>query len=276
MIENREAWMDLLFSDEVEGGWSDRPKNDDPGGKTMRGITLACYSDFLGREATAEELRQITQEKCREIAITMFWNPVGSDFLPGGVDIMAADFAFHSHWSRAAKELQKLVGVDVDGFTGPNTIAAARKQKPRDLVMRYADARMAFLEDLPNWEPNARGWAKRVRLMRELALKKVQTAPAIADAIKNPTVVTAAASAAVGGSGIWYHFEQLRPLWDMAQRMIDPQSLEKLKAADEAVKGAGAGDPMQSLLTLGYIAVASVVTIYFQVRQFRTGRRIAQ
>lgn len=275
MIGNRDAWMDLLFSDEVEGGWSDRPKHADPGGKTMRGISIGCYSDFLGREATPEELKQITADKAREIALTMFWNPSSCDFLPGGLDILVADTAFHSGWPRAAKILQKLVGVDADGFIGPDTTAAARKQKPRDLVMNYADARMDFLEDLPNWEPNARGWRKRVKLMRDLALTKVQKNPTLTEAIKNPTVVTTATSTVAGGAGVWYYFDQLSPLWDAVKHVLDPQSIEKLKSVDDMVVSAGSGDPLQALLTLAYMTITGGVAIYFQIRQFRKGRTVA-
>lgn len=278
MIENRDAWMDLLFSDDIEGGWSDRPKNEDPGGKTMHGISIGCFSDYLGREATAEELKQITPDKCRDIAITMFWNPVGADFLPGGVDVLAADFAFHSHWTRAAKELQELVGLtgkDVDGFVGPNTVTAVRKQKPRDLVMRYADARMEFLEALPNWEPNARGWAKRVRLMRELALKKVQANPTVADAVKSAAVATASTGATAGGLGIWYYFDQLAPVWEAAKHMLDPQAIEKLKAVDAGVKGTAADQPWVALAILGYMTVTSLLAIYQRVQLFRKGRVVS-
>lgn len=275
MIENRQAWMDLLFSDEVEGGWSDRPKSADPGGKTMRGITLGCYSDFLGREATADELRQISEETAREIAITMFWNPVSGDSLPGGVDILAADFAFHSHWTRAAKELQKLVGVKVDGFVGPNTIAAARKHDQQELVTRYCDARMDFLEGLPNWEPNARGWRKRVTLMRDLARKKVQTRPTLVATVTNPEAVGTVTAAAAGATGIAWYMDQLGPLMETVKGLLDPKYLEKLQAVDATVNGINVTDPLPALVALAYMTVTSGFAAYRIVQTFRRGRVVA-
>jgi lysozyme family protein len=275
MIENREAWMDLLFSDEVEGGWSDRPKNEDPGGKTMRGITLGCYSDFLGRAATPEELRQITEEKAREIAITMFWNPVSGDFLPGGVDVLAADFAFHSHWTRAAKELQELVGVKVDGFVGPNTISAVRRHNQRDLVLRYYDARMDFMEGLPNWEANARGWRKRAKLMRDLALKKVQARPTLVAALKNPEAVGTATAAAAGATGIAWYLDQAGPLIEAIKGLLGPEQLQKLQSIDDTVAAAGAGDPLPALLLVAYMTATSGFAVYRIIQTFRKGRVIA-
>lgn len=275
MIENRDAWMDLLFSDDVEGGWSDRPKHEDPGGKTMRGISIGCYSDFLGREATPEELKQITAEKAREIALTMFWNPSSCDFLPGGPDILVADTAFHSGWPRAAKILQKLVGVDADGFIGPDTIAAARKQKPRELVMNYADARLDFLEDLPNWEPNARGWRKRVKLMRDLALTKVQKNPTLADTVKSATAVVAGSGAAVGGTGLWYYADQIGPALESLRSMLDPQSIEKLRSVDEMVRSTDASNPLPAVLMLLYVTITSGFAVYNRVQLFRKGRVVS-
>jgi lysozyme family protein len=275
MEANRQAWMDLLFSDDVEGGWSDRPKSADPGGKTMRGITLGCYSDFLGREATADELRQISEETAREIAITMFWNPVSGDSLPGGVDILAADFAFHSHWTRAAKELQKLVGVKVDGFVGPNTISAARKQDQQELVTRYCDARMDFLEGLSNWEPNARGWRKRVTLMRDLARKKIQARPTLTAALTNPEVVGTATAAAAGATGIGWYLDQLGPLFETVKGLIDPAYLQKLQSVDATVAASSAGDPLPALALMAYMTATSAFAVWRIVQTFRKGRVIA-
>jgi lysozyme family protein len=46
------------------------------------------------------------------------------DELPSGVDYAVFDYGVNSGISRAAKVLQRLVGTDVDGEIGPNTIAA--------------------------------------------------------------------------------------------------------------------------------------------------------
>lgn len=199
MKQNRDAWLDLLFSDDIEGGWSNRPLNEDPGGATMHGITLDCYRAWCGdKDLTAEDLQKLTGSDARQIAIAMFWAPLKCDDLPGGIDVYAADFGFSSGWSRAAKELQSLLGVTPDGFIGPKTLTAIRGRNPADLLRDYDDARLEFLEGLKNWDANARGWRKRCRLMRNLAMSKVQSRPALAEVVSSKTI--AGGLVAAGGS----------------------------------------------------------------------------
>jgi lysozyme family protein len=55
-----------------EGGWSNHPS--DKGGATMKGVTLATYSRWLGRPATAKELREIKPETVKEIYKAWYWD----------------------------------------------------------------------------------------------------------------------------------------------------------------------------------------------------------
>ena len=285
MIENRKAWMDLLFSDDVEGRWSNRPLAEDPGGPTMHGITIGCLSDWLGREATIDDVRAVTEDKAREIAIAMFWNPVNADKLPDGIDIMAADFAFHSHWSRAGKVLQKLVGVEADGFVGDRTLSAVRAQKPMELLMRYSDARMEFLEGRSNWEPNAKGWTKRVRLMRALAQTKVKANPTLTEMASSTIVKGAAVGAAVSTAAVTTapSFDW-SGIWDLLQRLLhDIPGLasglpEALQSAEPSLRGAvetanqtaampGLAGHVTAIVTLG----TSLYTIWRRYRMYKKG-----
>ena len=55
-----------------EGGWSDH--RDDPGGATMKGVTLAVYREYLGRDVSKEELRNIPQEHLLNLYKTRYWD----------------------------------------------------------------------------------------------------------------------------------------------------------------------------------------------------------
>lgn len=57
-----------------EGGWADHPK--DPGGATMKGVTIGTYSTWLGRQATKDELRNIPDEHLRQIYKAWYWDKV--------------------------------------------------------------------------------------------------------------------------------------------------------------------------------------------------------
>ncbi len=49
----------------AEGGWTDRAE--DRGGATNFGITLPTLSDWLGRPATVEDLKALTEEDARAL-----------------------------------------------------------------------------------------------------------------------------------------------------------------------------------------------------------------
>ncbi len=180
-VENRRRWLDLLAA--KEGGRSDRPLKDDPGGKTNRGVTLDTLAEWRKRPVTVEELWALTVDEAEAIASAMYWNPVKGDELPGGVDLYAADTAFHSGPRQAIKILQRLLGFqgdDVDGYVGPLTLRVCRQWEPVELVRDYHAARMVFLQGLKNWSANRNGWTNRCEAMLELACK---VAPAEAPAV---------------------------------------------------------------------------------------------
>lgn len=58
-----------------EAGWVNNP--DDAGGPTNRGITLAEYSDYLGRPATLDELRDLTAATAKQILRDRYVNKPG-------------------------------------------------------------------------------------------------------------------------------------------------------------------------------------------------------
>lgn len=154
-----------------EGGWADHPA--DPGGATMKGVTLKTYSDWLGRQATKEELRNIPTEHLRTIYKARFWDAVRGDELPSGVDYVVFDMAVNSGPGRAAKMLQAAVGATPDGAIGPKTLAAVNAQDPATLIATFQRNRQHFLEALPTFGTFGKGWTRRVTEAGEIGLKAV-------------------------------------------------------------------------------------------------------
>lgn len=151
-----------------EGGWSDNPH--DPGGATMKGITLATYSDWLGREATKDELKAIPTDHVEAIYRKGYWDKVRGDDLPAGLDLVAFDAAVNSGPKRAATWLQLAVGAKPDGAIGPASVAAAMAA-PHDKAVGVAcDLRLAFLKSLGSWKYFGKGWLARVAKVRAAAL----------------------------------------------------------------------------------------------------------
>lgn len=152
-----------------EGGWSDHPK--DPGGATMKGVTLATYSNWLGRPASKNELRDIPDEHIKTIYKTRYWDVVRGDELPSGVDFVVFDMAVNSGSGRAAKMLQSVVGATPDGSIGSKTLSAVKMHEPIALIEAYQRNRQHFLEALPTFATFGKGWTRRVNEVKKEALE---------------------------------------------------------------------------------------------------------
>lgn len=167
MKSNFEACLAETLSH--EGGWADHPK--DPGGATMKGVTIGTYERFKGRKVTKAELKAISDYDLKMIYRRGYWDEVRGDELPAGLDMVAFDGAVNSGPSRGIKWLQAGVGAQVDGLIGPATIAAANRVSARDAINRACDARMFFLRGLSTWPTFGKGWQRRVETVRAKALE---------------------------------------------------------------------------------------------------------
>lgn len=152
-----------------EGGWSDHKK--DPGGATMKGVTIAVFQKFKGRPVKKEELRAISDADLRAIYKTGYWDEVAGDLLPSGLDHVAFDGAVNSGPSRGAKWLQKGLGVPADGKIGKESLRAARASDPVAVIRRACAARMGFLRGLRTWGTFGKGWSRRVAHVEAFAVK---------------------------------------------------------------------------------------------------------
>ena len=155
-----------------EGGFVSHPK--DPGGSTNKGVTLATFSLYLGRKASVDELKMISDTQLCEIYRKQYWDKVRGDDLPGGLDFCVFDFAVNSGPGRAAKMLQDLVGAEADGSIGHKTVAAVLEHVSREtlpkVIDQYQAKRLHYLQALPHWETFGKGWGRRVNEVLEEAM----------------------------------------------------------------------------------------------------------
>ena len=159
----------LKFVLHHEGGWSDHPR--DPGGATMKGVTLAVYKEYLGREVSKEELRLIPDAHLHDLYRTRYWNKVRCDELAPGVDLSVFDLAVNGGPGRAAKLLQRCVGAVEDGAIGPKTMSAINAVPAKELIIRFADTRREFYKGLKAFETFGRGWLRRTDECEQEAIK---------------------------------------------------------------------------------------------------------
>ena len=155
--------IDLLL--ESEGGFSNRPTKEDPGGPTNLGITLntfRAYHDDPGLSSV--HLAAITIDHAKEIYREFYWEPIRADKIPAGLDYAVFDFAVNSGPGRAVRELQAVLDTKRDGVVGVNTLRAIKNFPGgvMHLLTRYAEARLEFMQSLSNWPYNKNGWTRRV------------------------------------------------------------------------------------------------------------------
>lgn len=271
MMENRELWLSLVF--EVEGGYVNNP--DDPGRATNMGITQKTLSDWRGEECNPEDVIQLTKEEATSIYLSRYWQAVRGDQLPAGLDVYCADFAVGSGPARAAKELQHLVGADVDSFIGPLTMAAVRKRDPLQLLLDYHAARMQFLLGLSTWDKFGRGWTNRCTRVFAVAKDRVQKRPALAEAASSTIVQANGAAAAGSGLSLVWLLDQYGPTileW-LRRAAEDPDTIDKLQSGVAYVSRSSALPMLATGLAGALIAILGVsgLTVWRRMRMYNTG-----
>ena len=152
-----------------EGGYVNNPS--DPGGPTNMGITITALSAHLGRQATIRDVQTLKRSDVSEIYRKNYWDAIGADWLPGGVDAILFDIAVNSGAARALKW-----GSECSGLSPAAAIHA--------LDVR----RRAFLCRLPTFRVFGRGWVARENdiLNRALALCKPGVLPVDKAAVPKP------------------------------------------------------------------------------------------
>lgn len=150
-----------------EGGFVNHPK--DPGGMTNLGVTKRAWEDYVGHPVDEAQMRALTPETVETFYRERYWDVIGADSLPSGVDYCVFDCAVNSGPRQAVRLLQRAARIKDDGILGPNTLNAVRGMDPRLLISRYTAARLDFLQKLPTFTTFGKGWVRRVREVETLA-----------------------------------------------------------------------------------------------------------
>tara|TARA_R110000764_G_C10892303_1_gene370386 strand:+ start:60 stop:572 length:513 start_codon:yes stop_codon:yes gene_type:complete len=152
-----------------EGGYVNHPK--DPGGMTNLGVTKRVYDDWIGRESTEQEMRDLTPTDVGPIYKKNYWDRVKGDDLPSGVDWCAFDWAVNSGSGRPAKAIQRAVGAAADGAIGPMTLKAVADKDPKEIIEYVFQVRQSFYESLKTFETFGKGWTRRNKETLDQALQ---------------------------------------------------------------------------------------------------------
>lgn len=148
-----------------EGGFSNHPA--DRGGATNKGITIKTFRLFYGKEATVEHLRNMTDAQWQRIFLAGYWRPWKADSIRSqSIANICVDWAWASGTVTAIRQVQRLLGVRVDGIVGEQTLAAINKRDARELFDKIREARIAFVDAIiardPSQQVFERGWKRRI------------------------------------------------------------------------------------------------------------------
>jgi lysozyme family protein len=147
-----------------EGGYVNHP--DDPGGATNKGITQRVYDAFRDRKSLPRQsVRNITSAEVSQIYREQYWNAVRGDELPAGVDYAVFDYAVNSGAKRSKEELQRVLGVGVDGQLGGVSMQALHEACMVDeeaVIKKLCDRRMRFVRSLKTFKTFGKGWTRRI------------------------------------------------------------------------------------------------------------------
>ena len=154
-----------------EGGYTD--DLNDPGGVTNFGVSTPAWSQYVGRPATPDDIRDLTRDLVLPFYKTRYWVASGCPILPAGIDLMVFDEAVNNGVRPAAMILQGILQVKQDGIVGPQTALAARGYHDMPgLVRALGAAFLARYQSLPGWVRYGTDWQRRndARMAAALAM----------------------------------------------------------------------------------------------------------
>ena len=155
-----------------EGGYVNHPK--DPGGETNLGVTKRVYEEYLGREVTSDEMKNLQPSDVKPLYKKLYWDRCKCDDLPSGLDWAVFDWAVNSGTGRAAKAVQKICGASQDGAIGPKTLALVKGQDTEYMIEEFGKIRQEFYESLKTFDTFGKGWTRRNKETTEKALIMVE------------------------------------------------------------------------------------------------------
>lgn len=161
----------------AEGGYSNHPN--DKGGPTNLGITQATLSDYLGRPATADDVKSLTVDAVRPIYKRRYWDPMKLDLLTNEEDQLVLYVQGLNRGTRtivmsAQEVLRQSFGkkLTVDGDNGSVT-SGFINQLPQDAFVReFLQAETLAYDDICIRNNSQlvflKGWHNRIANLQDI------------------------------------------------------------------------------------------------------------
>lgn len=169
-----------------EGGFSNHPA--DKGGATNKGVTLATwraqgYDKNGDGNIDIEDLKMLTNDDAINVVMKPhYWDRWKANHIKSqSIANIVVDWVWGSG-AHGITNVQKLLGVKVDGIVGEKTLAALNAQEPKLFFAKIKRERIAFLQRLVKNNPSQKvfekGWLKRLNCINygSLTCNKVKNA----------------------------------------------------------------------------------------------------
>lgn len=144
---------------EREGGGTVTDDPDDPGGLTRWGISKRAFPHT--------DIRNLSREEAEDIYLRKYWLVCKCDAFPPPVAVALFDSAVNQGPGKAVRLLQRALGVEDDGAIGDDTLSAAMRAVPGELLVQYLSRRAV---DYARLDPKFhRGWFVRLFELQRFA-----------------------------------------------------------------------------------------------------------
>ena len=154
----------------LEGGFVNNPS--DKGGPTKYGVILSTWKQYgydkdRDGDIDVEDLKKITTDDAKQIAKKIFWDFFKADQIKNqSVAEIIVDWAYNSGRVVAAKKVQQILKVPVDGDFGRITLQAINKANQASLFEAIKASRAQYYQKIVENNPSQliflRGWMNRL------------------------------------------------------------------------------------------------------------------
>ena len=132
---------------------------------TMKGVTLAAYRKFFGKEKTCKDLKEITQAEWDLIFKEGYWDRWRADEIDNqSIANLLVDWCWASGYYGIVLP-QRVLGVKDDGVVGSKTLAAINDYPDQEeLFWKLWNRRKRHFEDIAKngKEKFLKGWLRRL------------------------------------------------------------------------------------------------------------------
>lgn len=161
----------LVFTLKNEGGYADHPA--DKGGATNKGITIGRLSEYLGRQATKEEVKNLDYETIKLIYKKYYWDVLNLDhILDQSIAIALFDMGVLCGTGTAASLCQDVLGISQSKKMDSQTLEAINATTDEKFIPLFANKNIERFENIVNNTPSQKvflkGWKNRANRLLSL------------------------------------------------------------------------------------------------------------